>query len=282
MTLANAIDDLIRAFSESGMDQPQFEARSLVQACLGLTFSQLMSHPDRELPADHAQKLAAWKAERLRGVPLAYLSKHKGFYKYDFIVEPGVLVPRPETEMVVETAMRRIDERSAVFTVADLGCGTGCIGLSLISEMTELMLWGVDLSPKACELTLRNAAALGVKERVKVEAKRVEEWVPGLTFDVIVANPPYIAENDPLVQPSVKQHEPYEALFAGEDGLEAVRAWTVWAYKHMKSKGIFVCEIGAGQSRSVQDLFAKVGFESIQVDRDLAGHERVISGIRTK
>lgn len=282
MTLQGAIEQLIQSFAKAGMEQPQFEARQLVQECLNLSFSQLMSQPDRQLEAAALGKLKVWQNERLQGVPLAYLSKHKGFYKYDFFVESGVLVPRPETEIVVETALRRLEDRPSISSLADLGCGSGCIGLSVANELTELHLWAVDISPKACEITLKNAIAFGLQDRVKVENKRVEEWNPNMQFDCIVANPPYIAENDTRVQPSVRKYEPHEALFAADDGLEAIRSWAQWSFGHLGPKGIFVCEIGANQGRLVQDMLAKMGFDSIQADRDLAGHERVISAIRLR
>ncbi|MBX3020536.1 MAG: peptide chain release factor N(5)-glutamine methyltransferase [Bdellovibrionales bacterium] len=282
MTLKAAIDEMIRAFQKIGMEQPQFEARQLVQECLNLTFAQLMSHPDRNLDPTAEAKLKEWQVQRLAGVPLAYLSHRKGFYKYDFLVEKGVLVPRPETEIVVETALRRMEDRASVSSLCDLGCGSGCIGLSLVAEMTELRLWSVDASQKACDVTWRNAVNLGVQGRVKIENKRVEDWEPGLHFDMIVANPPYIGEHDTEVQPSVRQHEPHEALFSGDDGMEAIRSWASWAHSHLSPKGIVIFEIGAGQSRLVQDMFAKLGYDSIQVDRDLAGHERVVSAIKVR
>jgi release factor glutamine methyltransferase len=283
MTFHKAIDEIIATFAAAGMDGPQFEARQMVQECLGLTFAQLMSDPDRILSGEILSRLKEWSGQRAKGVPLAYLSGHKGFYKYDFLVEPGVLVPRPETEIVVETALRRIEERASTHLMADLGSGSGCIGLSIASELTELLLWAVDVSAKACEVTRKNAIALGVMERVKIENSKVEEWKPGLAFDLIVANPPYICAKDTAIDPNVKKHEPHEALFAGEEGLEFVQGWAAWAYQHLRPKGgIFISEIGAGQSRSVQDIFAKQGFDQIQIERDLAGHERVISGIRVR
>lgn len=282
MTLQEALNDLVQSFSQAQMADPHLEARQLVQECLQLTFAQLLSQPDRALSADDERRVRDWKNKRLRGMPLAYLAGHRGFYKYDFHVEPGVLVPRPETELVVEVALRRIDERGAAFAMADLGSGSGCIGLSVLAEMTELRLWALDASLKACEVTYRNALALGVDQRVKIENKRVEEWDPGLQFDLIVANPPYIAEGDPNVDPGVRAHEPAEALFAGEDGLAAVRSWTPWVLRHLKARGIFVCEIGAGQAGQVQEILTKEGFDDIQIDRDLAGIERVLSAIRKR
>lgn len=282
MTLQIVLDELIQSFQNVGLEQPAFEARQLVQDCLHLSFAQLLSQPEREISAEALNRLHEWRDQRLAGVPLAYLSGHKGFYKYEFLIEPGVLIPRPETELVVETALRRIEDRSSMLTMADLGCGSGCIGLSLISELSELHLWGVDVSQKACEMTWRNAVELGVESRVKLNCKRVEDWSPGLNFDLIVANPPYIAPSDLRVEPHVRKYEPHEALFAGEDGLEAFLNWIPWARRHLSPKGIFVCELGAGQSRVVQDMLARNEFDQIQSERDLAGHERVVSAIKRK
>jgi release factor glutamine methyltransferase len=283
VTLKTILDEMNQQLAKAGFEQSHFEARHIVQECLGLTFSQVASQPDHQLSEAEAIKLRDWSTQRAQGVPLAYLSGHKGFYKYDFLVERGVLVPRPETELIVETALRRLDERSVpAQALADLGCGSGCIGLSLAAEMSALRVWAVDINPKACALTTQNAERLGVDVRVRVENRQVERWMPGMHFDIVVANPPYIAEDDPNVQPSVKAFEPKEALFSGEEGLEHIRGWANWAIKHLKPKGIFVCEIGATQSRDVQSLFARVGFDQIQIERDLAGHDRVISGIKAR
>jgi release factor glutamine methyltransferase len=283
MTIESLLKAMVQTFDAAGLEQAHFEARQLVQEGLGLTFAQVMGQPDRILSPAEEAKLTEWQRRRLAGEPLAYLSGRRGFYKYDFYVEPGVLVPRPETELVVETVLRRVDDRPApAATLADLGCGSGCIGLSLISELTGLRLWAIDMSAKACEVTLRNAAALDVTGRLQVENKKVVDWVPGLDFDIIVANPPYVAINDPALDAGVRAHEPAEALFGGEDGLEYLRAWTEWAMRHLRPLGLFVCEFGAGQSRSVQDMVAKQGFGQIQIERDLAGHDRVISAVKAR
>ncbi|NJL25480.1 MAG: peptide chain release factor N(5)-glutamine methyltransferase [Calothrix sp. SM1_5_4] len=287
MTLQSAIEDLVHAFRQAGMEDPQFEARQLIQECLQLTFAQLMSQPDRELEPHKIAKLSDWKQKRVQGVPLAYLSLRRGFYKYEFAVEPGVLVPRPESELIVETSLRRMeDEGIRARRGADLGCGSGCIGLSLVAELSELELWSADASAKACEITRHNAAQLGVETRVRVENVKIEEWEPAdqagqaVKFDLIVANPPYIAFGDPRVQASVAKYEPQEALFSGTTGLEALDTWSRWAFAHLNPGGVYVCEFGAGQSQDVQRIMQEAGFTSIQIDRDLAGHERVASAFK--
>lgn len=283
MTLRELIDETVATLDQAGMDQPSFEARQLVQEALDVTFAQIVSQPERAVDQATIAKIRDWGRARAEGQPLAYLSRRRGFYKNDFQVEPGVLVPRPETELVVETVLRRIDEADLkVDAVADLGCGSGCIGISLLTELSAARLFAVDVGEVAVRVTKRNAESLGVAERTTVERTRVDQWRPLHKFDVIVANPPYIAENDARVEPGVRMFEPHEALFSGEDGLEALREWSAWAWRHLEPGGLFVGEFGAGQSRPVQDILNKLGFAQVQVERDLAGIDRVISAFRTR
>lgn len=281
MTLQLCLDDLVKAFTTKGYEQPHVEARLLVQEALGITLSQILSQPDRLLDSSAVEKISKWKQHRLDGMPLAYLCLHKGFYKFDFVVEPGVLVPRPESELVVETALARLDDyASRVEAIADLGCGTGCIGLSLAAEVSSAHLWSIDLSSQACSVTQKNASLLNFESRATVANDKVNSWEPGVRFDLIVANPPYIAENDSRVDENVRRHEPHLALFSGDDGLEAMRQWSRWALRHLKPKGIFVVEFGSDQAKDVGIIFDKVGFEGIRIERDLAGHDRVASATK--
>jgi len=276
------LDLLIEAFRGKGFEQPQFEARQLMQEALGLSFAQIISQPECALTEAEVEKLRDWSAQRLQGYPLAYLSGHKGFYKYDFAVEPGVLIPRPETELVVETLLRRAEELPSFSAMADLGCGSGCIGLSVAMEWSQLELWCVDMAPKACEVTERNAKAMGLGSRVNVVHSKVEEWSARRTFDAVVANPPYISTMDPRVEAHVRKYEPSEALFAADEGLDSLREWTTWAALHLTQGGLFVCEFGAEQGRPVQEFLAKSGFGKIQLERDWAGHDRVVSAFKER
>lgn len=283
MTLQALLDETIETLTRVGMDEAGFEARQLVQEALDITFAQVVSRPDRQIEAAPVAKIRAWARARAEGEPLAYLSRRRGFYKNDFEVEPGVLVPRPETELVVETALRRADDREdPVRAIADLGSGSGCIGLSVLCQFSVANLHAVDASEIACRVTGRNAERLGLSDRVHVERAMVQTWRPSVKFDLIVANPPYIAEHDQRVEPNVRKYEPALALFAAEDGLAAIREWSAWAYHHLEKGGIFVCEIGTGQSRAVEGILGALGFERRQVERDLAGHERVVSAVRTR
>ena len=252
-------DEILKAFREAGFEQPGVEARALLRA------------------ADSVEIAKRWVTERLRGVPLAYLCRRKGFFKNEFHVQPGVLIPRPETEHVVEVALRRA---GTVERFADLGCGSGCIGLSLLNEWPRAELFAIDVSELATGTTLQNAEALGLARRTVTVKTLVDDWKPDLSFDVIVANPPYIAEGDPSVEPYVHQFEPHAALYSGEDGLDALRSWTRWALAFLKPNGLFVTEIGAGQSPQIRDILTEMGFRKIEVEKDLSGHDRVVSAIK--
>ncbi len=274
MILKDLFLEMKLRMQKGAVPQAAFEVRQIFQQALFIDSAQMLIHEDRELTQEEEDRIRHWVSARLNGEPLAYLSGRKGFYKYEFLVEPGVLVPRPETELVVEQALKLCKPSH----IADFGCGSGCIGLSLVSEYPGAELWSIDSSPKAIEVTLKNAEKLAVAERAQVVLSDVESWTAPEPMDLIVANPPYIAEGDPQVEAHVHAHEPHEALYSGPDGLAALRSWTAHARRNLQSNGIFVSEFGAGQSAQVREIMFKAGFQDIQIVRDIAGHDRVISG----
>ena len=283
MIILDLEHEIASSFRAAGVGQPHFEARQLLLGLLNVAAADLFKAEDREAAPELVAKAQAWTAERLKGVPLAYLTGRKGFYKNYFSVTSGVLVPRPETEHVVEEAVARIyAEKLKVENFADLGCGSGCLGLSLLGEIQSAKLWAVDSSASACECTRRNAKALGLDGRVQVIDQAVESWQPTQALSLVVANPPYIATGDPNVQSSVHMFEPHQALYSGSDGLDAIRSWTAWTRKNLIPGGVFVCEFGAGQTEAVQEIISKFAFERIRVVKDLSGHDRVISAIQAR
>jgi release factor glutamine methyltransferase len=265
----------------AGLADPGFEARQIISAALEFTAAELVTREHQDLDVKAIEKCRHWTAERVRGVPLAYLSGKKGFYKYEFFVEPGVLVPRPESELAIEVALRRTSEQKLhIRNLADLGSGTGILGLSLLIEFPAAHLTAIDVSPVAARVTRRNAEKLGALDRFTMVEKAVEDVVPLQKFELVVANPPYIARGDLNVQPSVEAHEPHAALFADENGLGAIRRWSLWAGIHLAPAGLFVCEIGTGQAVRVRDIMNRLKFRDIRVDQDLAGHDRIVSAVR--
>lgn len=281
MTTQELERELRERLKGAGLADLGFEVRQILCHILSVEAADLLMMAEAEISDQAAARARAWAEQRSRGVPLAYLSGVKGFYKFDFLVEPGVLVPRPETELVVEEALARVSESGLkIKTFADLGCGTGCIGLSLLSQLTEAELFALDSSELACEITLRNAQSLQAEEYITVINRRVEDWQPSASLQLVVANPPYIPENDPQVEKGVHAHEPHAALYSGADGLDAIRSWSQWAHKNLAFGGIFVCEFGAGQSAAVKDIITKTDFKDLRVKKDLAGIDRVISAVK--
>lgn len=273
MTLREQLGELAGAFKN--FEDPKMEARHLMMAALGLDLNGLILNGDRALaPIDRA-KIEMWKLERLKGMPLAYLSGHKAFFKSDFLIRQGVLVPRPETELVVTTALELAPEAKRIL---DLGCGSGCIGLSLLKEIPGSRLTAIDQSALACEVTRENAVKLHLLERVEIVNRSVEEWdwnaETSEPYDLVVANPPYIAHGDGRVQKSVHDFEPHDALYAADEGLAAIRSWVRTASRVGNQ---IVMEIGSGQSEKVMEIMAEAGFEEIRAARDLQNIERVIS-----
>lgn len=281
MNIAGALNEATEKLGAAGFDQSAYEARELLGACCGMTTAAMIANDKFEMTSDQGTRFHHWLEQRTKGVPLAYLTKNKGFFKHSFAVEPGVLVPRPESEQVVEVALRRSAGLSIqVRQLADLGSGTGCIGLSILYEFREAKLWAVESSPKAAALIVKNAEALEIYNRTQVDCVTVERWEPGTTFDLIVANPPYIPDNDPKVQKSVHDFEPHAALYSGADGLEAIRSWMPKALKLLNKNGLCVFEIGAGQSEAVREIMYSAHFRDVEINRDIAGIYRVVSGLK--
>lgn len=265
----------------AGLENPAFEARKILCHILSVETADLMMMADAEIADLAINRARDWTEERARGVPLAYLTGIKGFYKFDFHVKPGVLVPRPESEFVVEVALKRMRESGLVVqNFADLGCGTGCIGLSLLSEIPGSHLFAIDSSVVACVVAELNAQSLQADNAVTVVRREVESWTPPSPLQLVVANPPYIPDGDPLVERGVHEHEPHAALYSGTDGLETVRSWSDWTSRNLAKGGLFVCEIGAGQSAAVIEIINLLGFKEIRSQKDLAGIERVISAVK--
>lgn len=253
---------------------PRAEARRLLASVLGLPVEVLIARPERHVEEAAAARFADLVARRSRGEPVAYLLGEKEFYGRSFAVSPAVLVPRPETELLVELALTRLRQLSEP-RVLDLGAGSGCIAITLALECPAASLLAVERSADALGVARTNAQRLGARV----------EFVPGDWyqnvdggFDAIVANPPYVAAADPHLQ--ALQQEPQHALVAGEDGLADLRRIIAGAPAHLRPGGWLAVEHGHDQAPSVRRLFALAGFVAIETHRDLAGVERVCAGTR--
>ena len=261
------------------------EARWLCEHASGLDRVELDAARDEVVSQRCGVALRAMVARRLTGEPLQYVMKSWAFRHLDVLVDNRVLIPRPETEVVVQVALdlarEMISKTNSKLRVADLGTGSGVIGLSLASELPRGSneVWLTDLSADALEVARANLAGLGlINGDVRVAQG---SWFAALpselknSFDLIVSNPPYIALYDPSVESSVLNHEPHLALFAGSDGLDAYREIISHADEWLVTDGWIVLEIGHQQGDAVRELLAQNSFKQIEIRKDLAGRDRI-------
>ena len=259
-------------------DDPRREAEVLLAAALGRTRAWLLANPgERILDCEATDRYEAFVTRRMHGEPVAYLLGEKEFWSLPLAVGPGVLIPRPETELLVERALGRLpaDRDCAVL---DLACGSGAVALAIASERPRCRVVATDLSPAAVATARVNAARLGLTDRVTVLEGEWYAPVAGRRFDVIACNPPYIANDDPRVEPAVRRFEPPAALFAGPSGLEAISMVVAGAPQHLAHGGWLVVEHGDTQGEPVRAAFAAAGCMDVQTHRDLAGRERCTEG----
>jgi release factor glutamine methyltransferase len=264
----DALGASVDALAAAGVEGPQLDAELLLCEATGWDRARLASDPDAGVPADAGRRFGEMVRRRLRREPVAYILGRKGFRKIVLAVDRRVLIPRPETELLVELAL---ELRPA--SVLDVGTGSGAIALAIADEMPECEVTATDTSSGALQVARANAERLGLGGRVRFLEGSIPE---GGTFELTVANLPYVAAADwPALQPEVTQWEPCEALLAGPDGLDAIRALIPRA-----QRGTLALEVGEGQAEDVAELLRDAGFTERQTRRDLAGIERVVVGER--
>ena len=266
------------------------DAQRLLARALGTTRTGVIAHDERVLDDAEAARWNGWLERRAEGVPLAYLLGEKEFRGLRFEVTPDVLVPRPETELLVDWALERLaDLRSDDGSdrtrprVVDLGTGSGAIAVAIASAWPSADVAAVDVSEAALAVARRNAAANGAVVRVVASS-----WWSGLVdsdtgatrFDLAVANPPYIAEHHPAL--AELRHEPYGALVSGADGLDAIREVVAGAPVHLRPHGWLLIEHGADQAEAVRGLLHASGFDHVATRTDLAGLDRATGGRTTR
>ncbi|QGZ40521.1 release factor glutamine methyltransferase [Pseudoduganella flava] len=247
--------------------------RILLCHALGITRTALITQSDRALTADEAARLSTLIQRRLDGEPVAYLVGRREFYGLDFSVGPAVLIPRPETELLVELALERLPPRGRVL---DMGTGSGAIAVALAHTRPDAQVTALDVSADALDVARRNAQLNGANVRFLHS-----DWysaVAGQTFDLIVSNPPYIAAGDRHLSEGDLRFEPQGALTDHADGLSALRTIVAGAPAHLAPQGWLLMEHGYDQSNAVQHLLAARGYADVQSWHDLAGIARVTGG----
>jgi release factor glutamine methyltransferase len=266
VTVRGAIAAAAGELSAAGCDTPRLDAELLLAAALGVDRARLVLDARSPVGEEGLIRFRALVARRVRREPVAYILSEKGFRHLVLHVDQRVLIPRPETELLVEAGL----SLPAGARVVDVGTGSGAVALALKSERPDLAVIGVDVSEDAVSLARENAAALGLDVTFVVG-----DLLGGHACDAVLANPPYVAE-DAVLAPEIARYEPAGALFAGADGLEVIRRLVA----ALEGVPFVALEIGFDQADAVEALVGGAGFAGVERLRDLAGHERVIVGRR--
>ncbi|MBL6928263.1 MAG: peptide chain release factor N(5)-glutamine methyltransferase [Rhodospirillales bacterium] len=275
--LGELFDDAVRALSAAGIDGARLDVRLLAGAAFDLTAAQALSRRDSVMDGEKTQHFLQLVARRAAREPMAHILGSREFWSLPFDVSADTLIPRPDTETLVQAALDWAKGREGALRVLDLGTGTGCILLSLLSEWPNARGVGVDINPGAVDVARANAQTLGMGDRTEFMEGN---WAAGLEqpFDVIVANPPYIPASDLAgLEPEVSQFEPKAALSGGPDGLGAYRALAPQMALLLDAGGAAFVEIGFGQSDSVSEIFASASLEVAQTHRDLGNIVRCLT-----
>ncbi|MBI3447084.1 MAG: peptide chain release factor N(5)-glutamine methyltransferase [Magnetospirillum sp.] len=273
---AQAITATAAQLAEVGIDTAHYDARLLVAEVLGVEMRRLPSFHHAELSEAEAAALAVMLARRLDREPMSHILGRRGFWTIELRVTADTLDPRPDTETLVEAVLAALDDRGRARRLLDLGTGTGCILLALLSELGHATGLGVDASEAALEVAQANAGSLGLADRARFVLGDWGKEQDGL-FDVIVSNPPYIPDGEiDGLEPEVARYEPRSALAGGPDGLDCYRALIPDIARLLAPGGIAALEVGEGQAAEVSALLAAAGLPGARVARDLGGIDRCV------
>lgn len=264
----------------AGIDSPAIDARLLLEVAAGVSRTDIVTDPYRELTAEQDADFNAFLARREKREPVSHIVGRKGFWKIMLDVNAHVLTPRPDTEVIVDLVLAAYPERQP-FTFIDLGIGSGAIALAILAERPAAKALGVDVSEEALAVARENAANLGLAGKL---ALLRGDWTQGLadaSFDLVVSNPPYIATDEiDTLDPEVRDHEPRLALDGGPDGLDAYRILAPEALRLLRPDGLLAFEIGHTQANDVVAILKDAGAEDIRVHRDLAHRDRVVTAAK--
>jgi release factor glutamine methyltransferase len=253
----------------------EIEIYLMIEKVTGLSKSQIILNPNKNLSASDQETLSEYLNLRFTGKPLAVILGEKYFYKNSFVVNEHVLIPRPETEIMVEEAIEFLKTKLNP-SFLDIGTGSGCIGLSVAKQVQASQGILIEKSEQAFLVTQKNQKIIGISN-VKILNSEFKASLFNQMFDLILANPPYIAVTDPEVDPHVRKYEPHIALFADDNGLALIKTWATESAKLLKPKGLLIFEIGYKQGPEVKEFFKNLNFfRSIQIKKDYSGQDRFI------
>ena len=278
MSLRNSLAIAVERLLAAHVGSPGLNAELLLMFTVGCDRAYLYAHPERELTAEESRRYEDALAERARGVPTQYITGHQEFWGMDFIVSPAVLIPRPETEHVIETVLARVGRTllSAALRIVDVGTGSGCIAVALAKELSNAEIHATDISDAALEIARTNAARHEFESRIQFHQADLLEGFKPANFDFIVSNPPYVGESEEdQVQLEVRKFEPRNAVFAGPTGSEVIERLIPQAATVLKPGGWLIMEISGTIAERVASLLSE--WEEVQITNDLQGIPRVAS-----
>ncbi len=262
----------------------ELDAEMLLRGVTGLSRADLLTRSYESITEVQTAAYDAAVSRRERHEPIQYILGRAAFWRDEFVVSPAVLIPRPDTEILIEAVATRM-KSAGTPRLLDVGTGSGCIALSLLRELPTARALAVDVSVKALAVARENARQLGLDSRIEF---RISNWFDGLdgfeTFDAVVSNPPYVARSDEsMLAPEVRDFEPSLALFAAQgDDLSSYRSILAGVFRHLRPGGLLAFEAGIGQAALVGDELSAAGISSIEVLKDLAGIDRVVIGRRNQ
>ncbi len=282
MQLKQALTSAVARLADESVPSPRLNAQLLLMFTLNCDRAYLHAHPERKLTADEQARYGAALAERARGVPAQYITGHQEFWGMDLIVTPAVLIPRPETEHVIETVMELIGAEKAggqerlphTVRIADVGTGSGCIALILAKELPHAEIHASDISPEALDVARANAARHQLESRIHFHRTDLIGVLERSAFDFIVSNPPYVGESEEdQVQLEVRKFEPRNAVFAGAKGTEVIERLIPQARAALKPGGWLIMEISGTISEEVKRLLEE--WDEVRIRTDLQSIPRV-------
>jgi len=283
VTLRAALASAISRLTAANVPSPRLNAELLLMFTLACDRAYLHAHPERKLSAEEQRRYDHALEERERGVPAQYITGHQEFWGMDFIVTPDVLIPRPETEHVIETVLRGVGRApllAALLRIADVGTGSGCIALALARELPSAEIHATDISSAALEIARANASRLQLEARVQFHQADLLHGFESGGFDLVVSNPPYVgASEEDQVQLEVRKYEPRNAVFAGPTGLEVIARIIPQARESLKPGGWLVMEISGTIAERVRGLLAD--WDEVEIANDLQGIPRVAAARNT-
>ena len=293
VSLTDALKSALDRLTAAQVGSPRLNAETLLMFTLSCDRAYLYAHPERELTEAERNRYEDALAQRARGIPAQYITGHQEFWGMDFLVSPAVLVPRPETEHVIETVLRLMEKEERGHSssgvglsdtgpkIVEVGTGSGCIALALARALPDAEIQATEISPAALEIARANAARHQLEHRVTFHETDLLAGLPPGFFDLVVSNPPYVGESEEdEVQLEVRKFEPRSAVFAGPTGLEVIERLIPQARAALKPGGFLVFEI----SGTIADTVSRIlgDWERLDITKDLQGIPRVASAMKAR